>query len=112
MQGLGRHARLALQHPRRGGGGRQAHDEPPTRKFANMAQHGGLAGPGPALHADDPIRRQQDRPHRLFLSLREAGSRQMRRNRILDGKRHAVTDAGLHRGNHRALRFQRPVGHE
>ena len=49
------------------------------RERAHVAQHRRLAGPGPALHADDPVRRQQDGADRLFLSRREAGIRQARR---------------------------------
>ena len=104
--------RFALQHARRGSRRSKADDPPLSGEFADLAQHGGLAGPGAALHADDPLLRQENGPHRVALSLGEIRCRQPCRDIGVAGQRPGMAEAGLHHGDHRAFRLQGPVGDE
>ena len=77
-----------------------------------MAQHRRLAGPRPALDADDPVAREQDRPHRFPLTGRETRAVEMRLHLAPAREPPGLADTRLHRRDHLALRLQRPVGHE
>ena len=103
---------FALQHARRRSRGSKSDDLPLPGQVADLTQHGGLAGPGAALHADGPVLRQENGPHRVALSLGQVRSRQPCRDIVVAGQLPGMAKAGLHHGDHRAFRLQGPVGDE
>ena len=108
LQGLALDPGLRLQGPGRRGRGREAFDLVAAllQERAGAVQHGGLAGPGIALHADNAVLFREDQLDRVPLALRQRS--------LSEGLVHgpgAHRDrfpslAGLHQGNRFPL-----VGH-
>ena len=73
LQGLALDPGLRFQGPRGRGRGREALDlvAPLLEERAGAAQHGGLAGPGIALHADNAVLFREDQLDRVPLALRQ-----------------------------------------
>ena len=90
---------------RRRGRGREARHAPalPLRKPPRTVQHGGLAGPGVALHADDPVLRGQDQLYRVLLPGRERPPAEMRPDHPTSHRGAVARLAGAHERHGLAL---------
>ena len=74
------------------------------------AQHGGLARPGVALHADHAVLRRQDQLHRIFLPRRQRAPMQPRLHDPAPHDDPRPVPALAHQADALAFLGQRPVG--
>ena len=109
LQGAGRDAGLALEHPRRARRRRKAHDERVGER-ADLAQHRGLARARIALDADQAVGREQHGAHRLALARVEGTGVEPRCDRGLFGQCGPVVETLAHRAQDPPLRGQRARG--
>ena len=110
LQGPRMDAGLALEHPRRGGGGRQPQNRSFAQQLLHGAQHRRLAAAGMALDADHDVPGEKHGGDRLSLALGEAGIGEMRFD--VGGERFALAAPAAQRVEDAPLRLHRVRGDE